>query len=284
MKCRIWHSIKHRDSLLSPFSVFLNETTGVADGNVVSSLCICSSGNLLTLFSSYQDDRERKLKNMEERMKEVELSLHNVKLLLREKVAQLNEQVSFVQVTKLPPHSPNAGRIFVATHLSDRFFCVNSFQRHKNGKADVLINDLYVENAQLLKALEITEQRQKIAEKKNYLLEEKISSLNKIVRDLNPSSLSPLPFHYKCSQWRADVNGQIRRKFILSWTYHERKAAQEKGFFLCYCANCQCCYARFVFFLSEWWNTKWKVTLIYKGYLKKRLKAFDVACKYIFLT
>lgn len=64
----------------------------------------------------------------------------------------------------------------------------------------MLINDLYVENAQLLKALEITEQRQKIAEKKNYLLEEKISSLNKIVRDLNPSSLSPLPFHYKCSQ------------------------------------------------------------------------------------
>lgn len=60
-------------------------------------------------------------------------------------------------------------------------------QLHKNGKADVLIKDLYVENAQLVKALEITEQRQKIAEKKNYLLEEKISSLNKIVRDLNPA-------------------------------------------------------------------------------------------------
>lgn len=72
-------------------------------------------------------------------------------------------------------------------------------QLHKNGKADVLIKDLYVENSQLLKALEITEQRQKIAEKKNYLLEEKISSLNKIVRDLNPSPLSSLPYHYKCS-------------------------------------------------------------------------------------
>lgn len=34
------------------------------------------------------------MKNMEERMREVELSLHNVKLLLREKVAQLKEQVS----------------------------------------------------------------------------------------------------------------------------------------------------------------------------------------------
>lgn len=34
------------------------------------------------------------MKNMEERMREIELSLHNVKLLLREKVAQLKEQVS----------------------------------------------------------------------------------------------------------------------------------------------------------------------------------------------
>ncbi|XP_070698807.1 ninein [Pempheris klunzingeri] len=110
-----------------------------------------------------QDERERKMKNMEERMKEIELSLHNIKLLLKEKVAQLKDQL------------------------------------HKNGKADVLIKDLYVENAQLLQALEITEQRQKIAEKKNYLLEEKISSLNKIVRDLNPSPLPSLPYHYKCS-------------------------------------------------------------------------------------
>lgn len=60
-----------------------------------------------------------------------------------------------------------------------------------------MIGDLYVENARLLKALELTEQRQKITEKKNYLLEEKISSLNKIVCDLSPS---PLPFQYKCSK------------------------------------------------------------------------------------
>ncbi|XP_040915986.1 ninein isoform X2 [Toxotes jaculatrix] len=110
-----------------------------------------------------QDERDRKMKNMEERMKEIELSLHNVKLLLKEKVSQLKDQL------------------------------------HKNGKADVLIKDLYVENTHLLKALEITEQRQKIAEKKNYLLEEKISSLNKIVRELNPSPLPSLPYHYKCS-------------------------------------------------------------------------------------
>ncbi|XP_038141079.1 ninein isoform X2 [Cyprinodon tularosa] len=109
-----------------------------------------------------QDEREKKMKNMEERMKEIELSLHNVKLLLKEKVSQLKDQL------------------------------------HRNGKADVLIKDLYVENSQLIKALEITEQRQKIAEKKNYLLEEKISSLNKIVRDLNPSTIASLPYNYKC--------------------------------------------------------------------------------------
>ncbi|XP_047201561.1 ninein isoform X1 [Girardinichthys multiradiatus] len=109
-----------------------------------------------------QDEREKKMKNMEIRMREIELSLHNVKLLLKEKVTQLKDQL------------------------------------HRNGKADVLIKDLYVENSQLIKALEITEQRQKIAEKKNYLLEEKISSLNKIVRDLNPSTLSSLPYNYKC--------------------------------------------------------------------------------------
>lgn len=62
----------------------------------------------------------------------------------------------------------------------------------------MLISDLYMENAQLLKALEVTEQRQKITEKKNYLLEEKISSLNKIVCDLNTSPLSLLPYQYKC--------------------------------------------------------------------------------------
>ncbi|KAM7376251.1 hypothetical protein PAMP_005994 [Pampus punctatissimus] len=111
-----------------------------------------------------QDERERKMKNMEERMREIELSLHNVKLLLKEKVAQLKDQL------------------------------------HKNGKADVVIKELYMENGQLLKALEITEQRQKIAEKKNYLLEEKISSLNKIVCDLNPSPLPSLSYHFKSSK------------------------------------------------------------------------------------
>lgn len=38
------------------------------------------------------------MKNMEERMREIELSLHNVKLLLKEKVAQLKDQVSLKEI------------------------------------------------------------------------------------------------------------------------------------------------------------------------------------------
>ncbi|XP_016151118.1 ninein-like isoform X2 [Sinocyclocheilus grahami] len=114
-------------------------------------------------FNMQQDEREVVLLQMEERMREVELTLRNLKLLLQEKVSQLKEQLI------------------------------------RNSESDVLIKDLYVENAQLLKALGKTEQRQKVAEKKNFLLEEKISSLNKIVRDLGPSPLTPAPYHYSRS-------------------------------------------------------------------------------------
>ncbi|XP_033966713.1 ninein isoform X2 [Pseudochaenichthys georgianus] len=105
-----------------------------------------------------QDERKRKMKIMEGRMREIELSLSNVKLLLREKVAQLKEQLN------------------------------------KNGKADVLIGNLYDENDVLLEVLEKTKQRHIILEKKNFLLEEKISSLNKIMCDLTPPP--SLPYHY----------------------------------------------------------------------------------------
>ncbi|XP_031435693.1 ninein isoform X2 [Clupea harengus] len=107
-----------------------------------------------------QDEREMKLMKMEGRMRDVELALRNVKMLLQDKVSQLKDQL------------------------------------HKNGKADGMIKDLYVENTQLLQALQLSEQRHKTAEKKNFLLEEKISSLNKIVRELGPSPLSPTPYHF----------------------------------------------------------------------------------------
>ncbi|KAM8808006.1 ninein [Eudromia elegans] len=97
---------------------------------------------------------EQLLRMMEERMMDVEQKLRLVKRLLQDKVNQLKEQLS------------------------------------KNTKADAMVKDLYVENAQLLKALEMTEQRQKTAEKKNYLLEEKIANLNKIVKNLASPSFN----------------------------------------------------------------------------------------------
>ncbi|XP_056401173.1 ninein isoform X4 [Hyla sarda] len=103
--------------------------------------------------SSPQGQPEQLLKKMEVRMLEVEQKLRIVKMLLQEKVNQLKEQVV------------------------------------RNTRADAAIKDLYVENSQLLKALEMSERRHQTAEKKNYLLEEKISGLSKIVRDLTPAGL-----------------------------------------------------------------------------------------------
>ncbi|XP_072125375.1 ninein isoform X1 [Mobula birostris] len=104
--------------------------------------------------NTQQEAYEQLLKKMEERMQDVENKLRNLKLLLQDKVYQLKEQLS------------------------------------KNIKADEIVKDLYIENAQLLKALEMSEQRQKTTEKKNYLLEENIAGLNKIIKDLSAPSLS----------------------------------------------------------------------------------------------
>ncbi|XP_069810501.1 ninein-like protein isoform X2 [Dendropsophus ebraccatus] len=101
-----------------------------------------------------QEEHEKLLRRMEERMQDVEMNLKNVRVMLQEKVDQLNEQLE------------------------------------KNAKSDLLLKDLYVENAQLMKALQVTEQRQKSAEKKNYLLEEKIAALNKVMKKIAPASLA----------------------------------------------------------------------------------------------
>ncbi|XP_033017304.1 ninein isoform X2 [Lacerta agilis] len=100
-----------------------------------------------------QGGQEHLLKTMEKRMMDVEQQLRLVKRLLQDKVNQLKEQLA------------------------------------KNTKADEMVKDLFVENAQLLKALEMTEQRQKTVEKKNYLLEEKIANLGRIVKNLTSPTL-----------------------------------------------------------------------------------------------
>lgn len=53
-----------------------------------------------------------------------------------------------------------------------------------------MLKDVYVENSQLMKALQVTEQRQKQAEKKNFLLEEKVGALNKLLRETVSTALA----------------------------------------------------------------------------------------------
>ncbi|XP_078412768.1 ninein-like protein [Cetorhinus maximus] len=106
------------------------------------------------LMCEQQEEHKRLLKRMEERMEEVEQKLKNVRMMLQDKVNQLKEQFA------------------------------------KNAKSDLMLKDLYVENAQLMKALQITEQRQKGAERKNFLLGEKIAALNRVLRKIAPASLS----------------------------------------------------------------------------------------------
>ncbi|XP_036429967.1 ninein-like protein isoform X2 [Colossoma macropomum] len=107
-----------------------------------------------TQLSLQQEQYEKVMENMQERMEEVEAKLKSVRLMLQEKVNQLKEQLA------------------------------------KNAKSDLLLKDLYVENSQLMKALQVTEQRQKSAEKKSFLLEEKVAALNKLLRKIAPASLS----------------------------------------------------------------------------------------------
>ncbi|XP_031435369.1 ninein-like protein isoform X2 [Clupea harengus] len=107
-----------------------------------------------TQLALQQEQYEKVMGHMQERMEEVEAKLKNVRMMLQEKVTQLKEQLT------------------------------------KNAKSDLLLKDLYVENSQLMKALQITEQRQKSAEKKSFLLEEKVAALNKLLRKIAPASLS----------------------------------------------------------------------------------------------
>ncbi|XP_057198755.1 ninein-like protein isoform X3 [Triplophysa rosa] len=101
-----------------------------------------------------QEQYEKLMGSMQECMDEVEAKLKNTRVLLQEKVNQLKEQLA------------------------------------KNAKSDLLLKDLYVENSQLMKALQVTEQRQKSAEKKSFVLEEKVVALNKLLRKIAPASLT----------------------------------------------------------------------------------------------
>ncbi|XP_040303856.1 ninein-like protein isoform X1 [Herpailurus yagouaroundi] len=100
------------------------------------------------------EEHEKELKHTEERVEEVGRALKNVDMLLQEKVAELKEQFE------------------------------------KNTKSHLLLKDLYVENAHLTKALQVTEEKLRDAEKKNCILEEKVRALNRLISKIASASLS----------------------------------------------------------------------------------------------
>ncbi|XP_060048483.1 ninein-like protein [Erinaceus europaeus] len=100
-----------------------------------------------------QEELGRQLKVTEERAEEVAMALKNVEVLLQEKVGELREQFE------------------------------------KSTKSDVLLRGLYVENAHLMRALQLAEEKQHSAEKKTRILEEKVQALNKLVSNISVASL-----------------------------------------------------------------------------------------------
>nr|XP_030728380.1 ninein-like protein isoform X3 [Globicephala melas] len=101
-----------------------------------------------------REAHEKQLKAAEERVEEVEMILKNVEALLQDKVRELKEQFE------------------------------------KNTRSDLLLKELYVENAHLTKALQVTEEKQRGAEKKSRFLEERVRALNKLLSKIASASLS----------------------------------------------------------------------------------------------
>ncbi|XP_032071654.1 ninein-like protein [Thamnophis elegans] len=100
----------------------------------------------------YQEEYENAHRLMEEKLVEVEMNLKSTQMLLEKKMSQIKEQFE------------------------------------KNAKSNLLLKDLYVKNAHLMKMLQVTEQMQKNTEYRNLILEEKISSLNKLVGEITFAS------------------------------------------------------------------------------------------------
>ncbi|XP_005381054.1 PREDICTED: ninein-like protein isoform X1 [Chinchilla lanigera] len=60
----------------------------------------------------------------------------------------------------------------------------------KSTRSSLLLKELYVENAHLMKALQVAEQKQWGAEKQSCILEEKVRALSRLISKLAPASLS----------------------------------------------------------------------------------------------
>ncbi|XP_031228068.1 ninein-like protein isoform X2 [Mastomys coucha] len=105
-------------------------------------------------MNAQQEEYKQQLKAREDQVEDVEARLRNVEWLLQEKVEELRKQFE------------------------------------KNTRSDLLLKELYVENAHLMKAVQLTEEKQRGAEKKNCVLEEKVRALNKLISKMAPASLS----------------------------------------------------------------------------------------------
>ncbi|XP_036911419.1 ninein-like protein isoform X2 [Sturnira hondurensis] len=101
-----------------------------------------------------QEEHKKQLKYTEEWIEKLEIISKNMEMLLQEKVAELGQQFE------------------------------------KNTKSDLRLKELYLENAHLMKALQITEEKQRVAEKKTQILEEKVSALNKLISKMTSASFS----------------------------------------------------------------------------------------------
>ncbi|CAB1416018.1 unnamed protein product [Pleuronectes platessa] len=105
-------------------------------------------------ISVKQDQYEKAVAALQQRTEDLELKLKAVRSVLQEKVQEVKEQMV------------------------------------KNAKSSALLKDVYVENSQLMKLLQVSEQRQKTAEKNNFLLKEKVGALNRLLREIVPLSLA----------------------------------------------------------------------------------------------
>ncbi|XP_068597297.1 ninein-like protein [Brachionichthys hirsutus] len=105
-------------------------------------------------ISMKQGQYETALSALQQRMEELETKLKGVRLVLQDTVQQLRDQLA------------------------------------KNAESGARLKDLHAENSQAMAALQVAEQRQKKAEKKNILLEDKVRVLNGLLREIAQVSLS----------------------------------------------------------------------------------------------
>uniref|UniRef100_A0A8D2HFA2 Ninein-like protein n=1 Tax=Urocitellus parryii TaxID=9999 RepID=A0A8D2HFA2_UROPR len=126
-------------------------------------------------------------------LEESQEQLHSAHLRLKAAQSQHAQEVQHLQEQKsqLVPRA----RVTELQHLlsvqekeAGRLLDAQRFK--KNTKSDLLLKELYVENAHLMKALQVTEEKQRGAESKNRILEEKVHALNKLINKIALASLS----------------------------------------------------------------------------------------------